>query len=511
MEKEKEYRFKFSIVTAVYNVEVYLKEAVESIINQDIGFKESVQMILVNDGSTDRSGEICNLYQEKYPDNIMVIHKENGGVSSARNEGLKYAEGRYVNFMDPDDMLTADTLSAVYDYFVRVDKDVDLVSIPEEYFERHSGPHPLNYKYNSGKNEVIDLWTKYNYVQMSVASSFFKNRSITQKQFDSSLKYAEDAKVILEILFDKSRFGVVPKGKYMYRLRSTDDSALSKSKSCKGWYLDYLKFYTHWAIQSSLKNFGFVPKFVQYNIMYDMQWRFRLQEIPEGVLTEEEKAEFISLLKEAVNYIDDSIIFEQKRLSRELKDYIIGIKSSSGTAIQDFFNGDARIRYSSTGTVTHALSSYPAKFKELIFESEGIRIRGFLLQNAKFQEKAVLLAKLESKGNEIDLDCSFYENEELASRFAGMILARAVSFDILIPYNVIQDISTLKLFVSYGSYTIKCKNQVPEEGFPFIPKSEQDYYYCNNYIIRMPRKSLILEPAGTLKHLKKEFRLRFKK
>ncbi len=88
MEETKEYKYKVSIVTAVYNVADYLTEMIESIIAQNIGF-EYVQLILVDDGSQDSSGEICDQYAAQYPDNIVAIHKENGGVSSARNEGLK--------------------------------------------------------------------------------------------------------------------------------------------------------------------------------------------------------------------------------------------------------------------------------------------------------------------------------------------------------------------------------------------------------------------------------------
>ena len=92
-----DYRFKFSVVTAVYNVEPYLEEAIESIVAQDIGFEKSVEMILVDDGSTDGSGAICDKYQQRFPNNIKVIHKENGGVSSARNEGFRHTSGRFVS------------------------------------------------------------------------------------------------------------------------------------------------------------------------------------------------------------------------------------------------------------------------------------------------------------------------------------------------------------------------------------------------------------------------------
>ena len=103
--KSETYSFKFSVITAVYNVASYLSEAIESILCQDIGFKDSVELILVDDGSTDSSGKICDHYQALYPDNIKVLHKPNGGAASARNAGIALASGRYLNFLDGDDKL----------------------------------------------------------------------------------------------------------------------------------------------------------------------------------------------------------------------------------------------------------------------------------------------------------------------------------------------------------------------------------------------------------------------
>ena len=74
MMTENNYRYKFSIITAVYNAEKYLDEAVESVLSQSIGFTDSVELILIDDGSTDNSGRICDTYKEKYPENIKVVH-----------------------------------------------------------------------------------------------------------------------------------------------------------------------------------------------------------------------------------------------------------------------------------------------------------------------------------------------------------------------------------------------------------------------------------------------------
>ena len=90
-----------SVIVPVYNVESYLEECLESILKQT---HKNLEIILVDDESTDKSGNICDLYSEK-DNRIKVIHKKNGGLSSARNEGLKIATGKYISFVDSDDFL----------------------------------------------------------------------------------------------------------------------------------------------------------------------------------------------------------------------------------------------------------------------------------------------------------------------------------------------------------------------------------------------------------------------
>lgn len=109
-------KFIISVIVPVYNVENYLAEAVDSVIAQDIGF-QNCQLILVDDGSTDGSGAICDRYAEKHPANIVVVHRPNAGGSAARNTGLQLAEGRYIHMLDPDDRVSPDAYSAVCDFF----------------------------------------------------------------------------------------------------------------------------------------------------------------------------------------------------------------------------------------------------------------------------------------------------------------------------------------------------------------------------------------------------------
>jgi len=113
---------KYSIILPIYNVEKYLSACIESILSQTY---KDYEIILVDDGSKDSSGKICNEYADKY-DFVKVIHKTNGGQSTARNEGLKMATGEYVYFVDSDDYLIDEmVLSKISS---RLDNNPDVVA-----------------------------------------------------------------------------------------------------------------------------------------------------------------------------------------------------------------------------------------------------------------------------------------------------------------------------------------------------------------------------------------------
>ena len=120
-----------SVIVPVYNVKQYLRRCVDSILKQTY---ENIEIVLIDDGSTDESGAICDRYAQKDV-RVKVIHKENGGVSSARNEGLKYIKGKYVNFLDSDDKLSENTLEEVYLFFEQHYIETDVVAIPMYFFD----------------------------------------------------------------------------------------------------------------------------------------------------------------------------------------------------------------------------------------------------------------------------------------------------------------------------------------------------------------------------------------
>ena len=114
----------------------------------------------MNDGSTDSSGAICDKYAEQ-DSRVRVFHKENGGVSSARNEGLEHVKGEYINFCDADDKLQINALEKMYEYLDENKEWIDLVAIPLKFFGAKTGEHLLNYKFKTP--HIVDLRKEYQY------------------------------------------------------------------------------------------------------------------------------------------------------------------------------------------------------------------------------------------------------------------------------------------------------------------------------------------------------------
>lgn len=167
---------KVTIIVPIYNVEKYLKEAIESTINQTY---KNLEIILVDDGSTDNSGKICDEYT-KIDNRIKVIHKNNGGLSDARNAGLDNATGKYIMFLDSDDFLEIDAVENMHKEIV--DKDAEYVignyiNATEE-GEKWEKPVFDLEKYKPFRLSINDHMNSFFIMNSSVCNKIFKKEFI---------------------------------------------------------------------------------------------------------------------------------------------------------------------------------------------------------------------------------------------------------------------------------------------------------------------------------------------
>ncbi len=316
--------YAISVVTAVYNAALFLGETYESLLKQDIGFSR-IQWILCDDGSQDESPAMCDAYAKKHPDNVVVIHKENGGVSSARNACLRHVRGKYVSFLDADDCLSKNAFSKVYAFF-EAHPETDVVSLPMYFFDGKHGRHFLNWKYDEG-SRVIDLAAEPDNPQLAVTSAFVRADALKGKSFDTNLCYAEDAKLLQSILIGKQTLGVVADAAHFYRRRSAGQaSAIQNSGLNAAWYLPYLEHFSKATFDLAEERFGTIPRFIQHTVAYDLQWRIKQRKIPSTVLNAEQKEAYRALLFSLIRRINDDILAGQKALAPYEKLFLLSVK-----------------------------------------------------------------------------------------------------------------------------------------------------------------------------------------
>ncbi len=126
MLKDSNYKYRLSIIVAIYNVEAYLERCVSSLVKQDLP-PEDYEILLINDGSTDKSLEIAQRFEKEYS-NVTVYSKENGGLSSVRNFGIDHAQGRYIMHVDGDDFLEENVIRKVVE--TAEENELDLCFFP---------------------------------------------------------------------------------------------------------------------------------------------------------------------------------------------------------------------------------------------------------------------------------------------------------------------------------------------------------------------------------------------
>ncbi|KXT89874.1 glycosyltransferase family 2 protein [Streptococcus oralis] len=188
---------KISVIVPVYNVEAYLERCVESILQQTYAHFE---LILINDGSTDSSGQICDQLASQY-ENIKVYHIENAGVSNARNMGIQLATGSWVTFIDSDDFVTQDYLATLASAVEGL--NVGFVIAPLHHIKNgivtDIPPH-------SGKTELWSTEETMKELLMTTRTSFFpvaklfKRDLLADEKFNTNYHLAEDALFLTELL-----------------------------------------------------------------------------------------------------------------------------------------------------------------------------------------------------------------------------------------------------------------------------------------------------------------------
>ena len=212
---------KISVIVPVYNVEKYLSQCLNSIIHQTY---KNLEIILIDDGSTDSSGLICDNYSQK-DKRIKIIHKSQGGLSDARNAGLKIATGEYISFIDSDDFINKNMYSILINNAQKYNSDIVWFNYYNYYSKKHfinSSIIKNNDLYDLSSSDKIkfakNLFYQYK-MDAHVWAKLYKRSIFNNIKFPYG-KLFEDIFVFLPILSNAKIISTIPDCLYFYRNRS---------------------------------------------------------------------------------------------------------------------------------------------------------------------------------------------------------------------------------------------------------------------------------------------------
>ena len=202
---------KISVIVPVYNVEQYLERCVDSIINQTY---TNLEIILVNDGSTDNSGKLCDELAKK-DERIRVIHKENGGLSDARNRGIDESESDLVGFIDSDDYIDSDMYEVLLKNLNDTDANLSMCALYDVYNNTPEAQVTNKETWKLSSEQAIKMVMEAKILSVTAVNKLYRKSLFTDLKFEVG-KIAEDAFIMIKLLDKCEKIVATNEKKYYY-------------------------------------------------------------------------------------------------------------------------------------------------------------------------------------------------------------------------------------------------------------------------------------------------------
>ena len=323
--KMKNFEYKVSVIVPVYNVSEYLEKCLDSLLAQTMD-KNQMEILLINDGSTDNSFEICRDYAS-YNSVFKLFTKENEGLSATRNFGIDRAKGKYLMYLDSDDTFAPETVKAVTDFFDKHYDEVDLVTYLDQPYK--SGQKlKVHYRYGYMKKSGIYDLNKLPYISQTRVNICVKNMD-ENFYFDTTPGFRlEDQEYCSKVLMAKQKIGFCDKGEYRYN-RSNGGSIVSNY------------FYAYYIFESSMDYFerlfaqfeGEVPRYYQSMFMNDLQWKHNENKLYPYHYNKEDFDHAMDRIKALLAKVEPDIIYNHPQLDNFNKQYWLNMKPNVYPAV----------------------------------------------------------------------------------------------------------------------------------------------------------------------------------
>lgn len=403
-------KIRVSIIIPIYNLEMCIKNCLKSLMKQNYPFNK-LEVILIDDGSTDESADICQEYAERFP-NILFLHQEKKGVSAARNLGIKHATGKYIFFLDADDWLSENTIKECVVFFESVQNKVDLITYPMEtlYQGRILKPH-FRYQYLK-RNGVYDLCPNA-FIGQTTINVVVKNKFSENVLFDERQIFSEDQKYCCEVLKDKLKMGFCSTAKYIYH-RSSESSSGKLAGAC------YIFEQSISFFEELFEAYEHVPMAFQGLFVNDIYWKMQSNIFFPYHYDSEKYERSVQRVKKLLKKCYNSVILDHPAIDFFEKFYLMRLKGMEYIVPSIKKN---EIALYSEGYLVLQEKSLEIVITKVEISGKNIRLLGFLKSVFfQFYDKIPQLYAIENEQEEIEISLApsvhnYYLSHEPTQRF----------------------------------------------------------------------------------------------
>lgn len=316
----RDFEYRVSVIVPIYNVEKYLEDCLDSLVNQTMAHSD-MEILLINDGSTDNSYNIAKAYADIFSV-FKLFSKENEGFSATRNYGITHAKGKYLMYVDSDDMLAPETVKSVIDFFDTIYDQVDIVTYKDQGY-KNGKKLPLHFRYTYLKKSGVYDLNEFPYIIQTRVSIAVKNIQEENILFPTNNKAGhEDLQYCNAIVSKKMKIGYCDKGEYMYN-RSNETSVMHE------------RFYPIYIFEETIKYFeelfneydDKIPAYYQAMFMNDLSWKLKENILMPFHLEGKEYGDAIKKMYALIDRIDDEIIMNCPSVDNFHRHFFLNWKS----------------------------------------------------------------------------------------------------------------------------------------------------------------------------------------
>lgn len=493
-------QFRYSIVMHIHNVEDYLREAVDSIINQDLNFKENIQLVLVDSDSVDNSMGIALDYQKKYPENILCLSCDSDLTADAYNLGLENSKGKYINFMRAIDYLSLDAISKVDNAFKKYDVGVAVLHV--EYLDI-TKRYPLKFKFKDDEDigEFVDLKKHNQFIQVDVATTFINRELIGDLKFSDKI-YMFEALFINQVLIRDNKYALLKDSLYYSREELLENIIPSKEDIISSF--DY--FYEE-LISRAIEKYSAVPKFVQNTFLYYLQSLVKIADI-EDLFTGSQLDSFWDRFVNILDYIGMNEIVRHETLNNGVKNFLIFVKNEE-------FHIEVRGRELEVKSKNDVLNSLHKR--KIWFDIVEIK-DGFLNISGSFTstcDKKYISIEAIKSGNNIKTvyeakEVEYPNTNRVTKCFLSIPWEFTYSFDFKIPIGTKESFSLYfrTIYHENDNFAVMDSEVICRY---YVNLSEYgNYYRKDGHILLLKRNVFYLRPESYIRAIVYEFKVYMK-